>query len=189
MNLGRYHIRTRWALFLSGRGSNAQAIMDMQGWGDIVLVVSNSQKQSEVFGETRARRTGVPVYQIGKKIDWNQLDLELRRRDVHKIFLLGFMRLLPAEFVNRWAGKILNLHPSLLPAYPGLHAIEKSFQDGAAMGVTVHLVVPEMDAGPILLQKKVLSESSTGCHSLALEEVQFLISRAEQALVRNAFAL
>lgn len=181
-------VGSRWALFLSGRGSNAQAVMDLQGWGDIALVLSNSQHfQGEPLGVTRARRAGIPVFKVGKKIDWNQVDLELRQRSINKIFLLGFMRLLPAEFVNKWAGKIFNLHPSLLPAYPGLEAIEKSFQEGAAMGVTVHVVVPEMDAGPILFQRKVLSEAPTGRHSLTLDEVRFLISTAEQALVRETF--
>ena len=189
MNLGLCPIKARWALFLSGRGSNASAVMDMQGWGEIALVVSNGQHlQAEPMGVTRARRAGIPVYQVGKKIDWTQVDLELRRRGIDKVFLLGFMRLLPGEFVNKWAGQVFNLHPSLLPAYPGLEAIEKSFQDGAAMGVTIHAVVPEMDAGPILFQKKILSKAPAGCHSLTLDEARFLISTAEQALVREAFA-
>ncbi len=176
--------RTRWALFLSGRGSNAQVAFDLQSQIDLVLVVSNT---ANAPGVCKARRHGVPVYITEKKIDWDQVHQQLLLRQVDFIFLLGFMKVLPARFVNLWAGRIINLHPSLLPAYPGLAAIEKSYSDGAAMGVTVHLVVAKIDAGPILLQQKVLSPASGQHHSLTLRAAQFLISRTEQRLVREVF--
>ena len=158
--------------------------MDLQSEAEIGLVVSNN---IQAQGVARARRSGVPIYITEKKIDWVRLNLELKRRQITQIFLLGFMRIIPPEFVTEWQGQILNLHPSLLPEYPGLHAIEKSYEEGAAMGVTVHIVVPEMDAGPILLQQKVLPAASSGRHSLTLKDAQFLICRAEQRLVRLAF--
>lgn len=73
---------------------------------------------------------------------------------IDKIFLLGFMRLLPASFLQKWQGRIFNLHPSLLPLYPGKNAIEKSYEAGDAMGVSIHHVITEMDAGRVVLQKK-----------------------------------
>lgn len=79
----------------------------------------------------------------------------LRSRSIQKIFLLGFMRLIPASFVELWSQSILNVHPSLLPLFPGLEAIEKSFQARAPMGVTIHHVTPEMDAGAVVAQSQV----------------------------------
>lgn len=169
---------TRWAVFISGRGSNLQALLDSVEENRIVLVVSSSAQAS---GLVKARRMGVPTVVLRKKIDWVQLDQELRKYSVNRIFLAGFMKLIPASFVNAWDGKVLNVHPSLLPAFPGLNAVSKSFESKAPMGVTVHVVTAEMDAGPIVLQKKAPRQS------LTLTDAEFLISITEQAMVREAF--
>lgn len=110
-------------------------------------------------------RAGVPVLiptlMPSGKIDWANLDQELRRRSIDAIFLLGFMRIVPESFVSKWAGKILNLHPSLLPKYPGLNSIERAVAAGDEVGCTIHEVVPEVDAGPLLLSRRSLASGKT----------------------------
>jgi phosphoribosylglycinamide formyltransferase-1 len=169
----------RWAVFLSGRGSNAEAVWEHLHEMDVVLCVSSRRK---AYGLCRARRLGIAQMVFGARSDWGELSQELKRRGVNRIFLLGFMRLLPEGFVNEWAGRIWNLHPSLLPAFPGLAAIEKSFEAGGAMGVTVHEVVAEMDAGPLCLQKKISDQAQV---EMSLSGAQLKISQTEQRLVRE----
>lgn len=175
----------KWAVFLSGRGSNAETFFEMAEM-DVRLCVSSKKS---ALGLARARRNGIPAMVLDKNPDWQNLNAELRERRISHIFLLGFMKLLPASFVSQWKGRIFNLHPSLLPLYLGKDSIERSYQDGAAMGVTIHEVVAEMDAGKILLQAKVFTPSvdqrSGGKHSFSLETAQQMISRTEQRLVRE----
>lgn len=170
----------RTAVFISGRGSNLQALLDMSECVRVSLVVSS---QSEAWGVARARRHGVPVLVLPKKIDWIGLHRELISRGVQKIFLLGFMRLLPAEFVSLWSGSIWNIHPSLLPKFPGLHAIEKSFAAQEDMGVTVHEVNEGMDEGLKIYQAFSISRRALSS-TIDLSRAQDLISRDEQRLVR-----
>ncbi len=175
---------SRWALMISGRGSNMAAVSDLIFNNyDIRIVISN---RSSAPGIVRARRWGLPTMIVGKDLDWENLNQQLRNLQIDRLFLLGFMKIVPEVFIKMWAGRIFNLHPSLLPDYKGLDAIEKSYQDAAAMGVSVHHVIPEMDAGKLLFQQRILQASSAGRHSLTLEEAQFLISREEQRLVREA---
>lgn len=170
---------SRRAVLISGRGSNLQALIDL-GDSRLSLVISS---KADAPGLRRARRAGIPTLVLPKKIDWSAVDQELRRRGITQIFLAGFMRLLPEAFVRGWSGRILNVHPSLLPAYPGLSALEKSHSDRAPMGVTVHVVVPEMDAGPVRFQKKI----AIGSDWPTLQQAQWRISQVEQRLVREAW--
>lgn len=168
-----------WAVFISGRGSNLQAQLDLLSDVNVRLVVSS---KASAPGLLRAKRQGIPALVLPKKIDWTLLDAELKRRGIARIFLAGFMKIVPENFVRSWENRILNVHPSLLPAHPGLRAIENSFESGGEMGVTVHVVTPEMDAGPRLLARRtrragVVSEIATEL---------LAISRAEQRLVREA---
>ena len=165
----------RWALFLSGRGSTAQALFDQLGDLDVRCVVSSRKK---AFGLIRAKRAGVPALFFPTDGDWQKLSDDLKKRGVQRIFLLGFMRLLPESFVQTWAGKIWNVHPSLLPAYPGAGSLQKNFQDQTAMGATVHEVSSEMDAG-----RKVLQSSFS--RSSDWEQTQLRASRLEQRLIRE----
>ncbi|MCX7977692.1 MAG: formyltransferase family protein [Bdellovibrionaceae bacterium] len=167
-----------WAIFISGRGSNLAALLDLP-WLDVRVVVSS---KADAQGILRARRVGIPVRVLERQIDWIQLDSDLRNLGVTKIFLAGFMRLLPPAFVDRWRGRVFNIHPSLLPLFPGKEALERSFVNGGPIGVTIHEAVAEVDAGPILLQRK-LYDSSRG---LTLDQVRILISRVEQNLIREA---
>lgn len=165
----------RWALFLSGRGSTAQALMDQSGDLDIRLIVTSRKKAG---GVPRARRSGLPVFFFSKDSSWEDLHRELVNRRIEAIFLVGFMRLLPGEFVEKWAHRMWNVHPSLLPAFPGAHAMEKSFQEKAPMGVTIHEVTAEMDAGPRCLQASIPPTADW-------EQAQLRMARLEQRLLRE----
>lgn len=170
---------------ISGRGSNLQAALSLQHELNFRLVISS---RSDAAGLARARREGVPTLVMDCSLgisEWLRIDLELKRRNIDCIFLLGFMRLLPPQFVDRWAHQIFNLHPSLLPLHPGKNAIEKSFSDGSPMGVTVHKVTAEMDAGPIVLQKEIPLHEVDGKLKSGLQKISFQISCLEQAMVRK----
>jgi phosphoribosylglycinamide formyltransferase 1 len=171
----------RWAIFISGRGSNLSSILNLQN-EKIKVVVSSSAK---ALGVLRARRAGIPVLILPRPIQWAELDHELKRRGINRIFLLGFMRVIPKQFVETWDRRIVNLHPSLLPNYPGLDSIERSFNDRADMGVTVHEVVAEVDAGKTILQRRCLSSQEIPEYSLS--NAEFKVHIDEQRLVEEAF--
>jgi len=172
----------RWAVFISGRGSNFAALTELLQEIDIALCVSS---RSKALGLLQAKRSGIETLILAAQPNWLSLHQELKRRNVNRIFLLGFMKILPADFVEKWQGKIWNLHPSLLPDYAGKEAIEKSYQAAAAMGVSVHEVIAEMDEGKLILQTSICERSLTGPHKFSLSEAQSLICRQEQKLVRE----
>ena len=147
-------------VLLSGRGSNLQAIIDAIADGgldaEIAVVASNNPNAP---GLERAQQAGIETLYINHK-DYGsreQFDLAvvdaLKNRDVALVCLAGFMRLLSAEFVKAFPNRILNIHPSLLPAFPGLDGQTQALNYGVKVsGATVHVVTPELDAGPIVLQ-------------------------------------
>ena len=153
----------RLGVLISGRGSNLQAIIDAVADGaldaHIAVVVSNRERAA---GLERARRAGVPTATI-RHTDYDSreaFDLavveELRRRDVGLVCLAGFMRLLSPAFLRAFPDAVLNIHPSLLPSFPGLDAQRQAWEHGVAVsGATVHVVTPELDGGPIVRQAAV----------------------------------
>jgi phosphoribosylglycinamide formyltransferase-1 len=153
---------TRLGILLSGRGSNFEAIADHVAAGDleaeIAVVISN---RSEAPGLEAARRRGLPAVAIPSKgLDREVYDRmaieELRRCGVGLVCLAGFMRLLSATFVRAFPNRILNIHPSLLPSFPGLDAQHQALEHGVRVsGCTVHFVDEYLDAGPILAQAPV----------------------------------
>jgi phosphoribosylglycinamide formyltransferase 1 len=174
----------RLAIFISGTGSNLGAALDMRDDVDIGLVVSSRKK---ALGVLKARRAGVPVHFLSNPVDWNELTKTLKAHNIHSIFLLGFMKILPESFVNQWKDRILNIHPSLLPTYPGLESIKLSFQDQKPMGITVHKVIPEMDAGPKILQRALKSSQTFELYKNQVDtENEF--HRQEHRLVREVLA-
>lgn len=152
----------RLAILLSGRGSNFQAIADNIARGaveaTIAVVISN---RPDARGLQIARDRGLPAVAVPSKgMDREaydrQLIEELRKYDVDLICLAGYMRLLSAFFIREFRNRILNIHPSLLPAFPGLDAQHQALQYGVKVaGCTVHFVDEYLDAGPILLQAAV----------------------------------
>ena len=157
-------MKKRVAILISGRGSNMTALIEAAKAKDypaeIALVVSN---RPDAAGLDRARSCGIPTAVIdhttfgGDRETFEQaLDRELREQRIDLVCLAGFMRLLTPWFVNRWSGRMLNIHPSLLPQFKGLHTHRRALEAGVKRhGATVHFVVPEMDAGPIVIQDSV----------------------------------
>lgn len=150
-------------ILISGRGSNLQAIIDAVASGrldaEIAVVISNNPNAA---GLDRARKAGIESLYLDHKAyeSREQFDLalvaELEKRDVAVVCLAGFMRLLSEEFVNAFPAAILNVHPSLLPAFPGLDAQRQAWEYGVKLsGATVHVVTPLLDNGPIILQGAV----------------------------------
>lgn len=149
------------AIIYSGRGSNMLALLDhiaaRAQTFELATLICNVK---DAAGITRAREKGVETTLIAHQ-DYDDraafetaLDQHLRDHKVDLICLAGFMRLLTDGFVQQWAGQIINIHPSLLPLYKGLHTHERALADGARQhGCTVHFVVTEMDAGPIIVQR------------------------------------
>jgi len=151
------------AVLISGRGSNLQAIIDAIGDGRLdarlAVVISN---RADAFGLERARLAGVETI-VRDHEGWPSREAyeavlveDLRARNVELVCLAGFMRLLGATFVNAFPHSILNIHPALLPSFPGLHAQRQALEHGVRFsGVTVHLVDTQLDAGPIVVQAVV----------------------------------
>lgn len=150
----------RVAVFASGRGSNLQSLLRAFPPGDalasVVLVVSN---RPDAPALERAREAGVTAVHVPwpKRAAFEAAANErLAEQAVDLVCLAGFMRLLSAEFTERWAGRLINVHPSLLPAFPGLDAHGQAIAAGVReSGCTVHLVDSGVDSGPVILQRKV----------------------------------
>jgi phosphoribosylglycinamide formyltransferase 1 len=152
----------RLGILLSGRGSNFEAIADNVAAGkidaEIAVVISN---RPEARGLEAARQRGLPAVCIPSKgLDRNIYDgmlaEELKKRAVDLICLAGYMRLLSAGFIREFPGRVLNIHPSLLPSFPGLDAQHQALEHGVKVtGCTVHFVDEYLDAGPILVQAAV----------------------------------
>jgi phosphoribosylglycinamide formyltransferase-1 len=153
----------RLAVLISGRGSNLQAIIDAINDGRlparIALVISNVR---EAQGLARADAAGIPTvvlphHEWARRHDYDTALAEtVRQQEVDLVCLAGFMRLLGPAFVDAFPHKILNIHPSLLPSFPGLDAQRQAFEHGVQVtGVTVHFVDTQLDAGPIVMQAAV----------------------------------
>jgi phosphoribosylglycinamide formyltransferase-1 len=148
------------AVLVSGEGSNLQAILDQLHGRGGVEVVGVASNRPEARGLDRARAAGVEtaVFAASAFDDRAARDAALgdwlERRDAELVVLAGFMELLGAPFIRRFAGRIINVHPSLLPAFPGVHAIEQALEYGVKqMGVTVHFVDEGVDSGAIIMQE------------------------------------
>jgi phosphoribosylglycinamide formyltransferase-1 len=169
-------MKRRVAILISGRGSNMAALIEAAAAQDfpaeIAVVISN---RGDAGGLERAAASGIPTVTIeskpfGKDRAAFEAALEpvLDRYKVDLICLAGFMRLFTAEFVQRWYGRMLNIHPSLLPLFPGLDPHGQALRAGVKIsGATVHFVIPETDAGPILMQGAVAVRADDTPETLA----------------------
>jgi phosphoribosylglycinamide formyltransferase-1 len=174
-------MKRRVAILISGRGSNMTALVEAATADDfpaeIAVVVSN---RADAVGLAKARDSGVPTVTVESKpfgedragfeaklqsvLDENRVDL---------ICLGGFMRLFTADFVQRWHGRMLNIHPSLLPSFPGLDPHGQALRAGVKIsGATVHFVIPETDAGPIIMQGAVAVRDDDTPETLAARILQ-----------------
>src|ERR1700704_2214901 len=157
-------MKRRVAILISGRGSNMTALVEAARGRDfpaeIVVVISN---KADAAGLAKARDGGVPAVAIeSAPYGKDRAGFEAKLQEVldeHRVDLIclgGFMRLFTAEFVQRWYGRMLNIHPSLLPSFPGLDPQAQALRAGVKVsGATVHFVIPQTDAGPILMQGAV----------------------------------
>jgi phosphoribosylglycinamide formyltransferase 1 len=156
--------KKRVAVLISGRGSNMMALIEAAKAQDypaaIVLVVSNRR---DAFGLTRAREAGVATVIVddrpfgeNREAFEHALDAKLNDNGIEIVCLAGFMRLLTAWFVTRWSGRMLNIHPALLPQFKGLHTHRRALEVKSKQhGATVHFVSLDMDSGPIIAQDSV----------------------------------
>ena len=167
------------AVLISGRGSNLQALIDaanQPGWpAEIVLVISNV---AGAQGLERAKAAGIPTTVINHKDfeDREKFDASMTEaieksaagNGAELVCLAGFMRLLSTHFIDHWRDRLINIHPSLLPAFKGLEVHQRVLDAGEEFsGCTVHFVRPEMDTGPILLQTKVPVQPGDAADTLA----------------------
>lgn len=155
--------RGKIAVFLSGRGSNFlsihQAVQRGQINADIALIFSNKK---EAPGMIRAKEMGLETAYLNAK-DFESREAfdkaaadEVKKREIDLICLAGYMRILTSGFCHEFQNRIMNIHPALLPAFPGLHVQKKALEWGVRYsGATVHFVVPDVDMGPIILQAVV----------------------------------
>jgi phosphoribosylglycinamide formyltransferase 1 len=182
-------------VLVSGRGSNLQALIDAarggELGGEVAVVVSNVEG---ALGLERAREAGIPAvfrdHRGKKREDFDaELVAVLRAHEVDLVCLAGFMRLLSPVFVRAFPGRVVNIHPALLPAFPGLEAQRQAWQHGAKVsGATVHLVDEGLDSGPIVAQEAVEVLSSDTAGTLAeriLEAEHRLYPRAVRLLLEG----
>ena len=175
--------RKRVAILISGRGSNMAALIeaakDKNFPAEIVLVLSN---RPDAAGLSFASAAGIATVVVDHKTYGKDraafdgaMQAVLEQHRIELVCLAGFMRLLTDGFVNHWQGRMINIHPALLPAFKGLDTHQRALDAGAKVhGATVHFVVPEMDAGPIIMQGAVAvraddSEQSLAARVLAVE--------------------
>jgi phosphoribosylglycinamide formyltransferase-1 len=156
--------RKRVAVLISGRGSNMAALIaaakDKNYPAEIVLVVSN---RGDAAGLASAQSAGIDTAVVdhakhGKDREGFERELQtvLEKNSIDIVCLAGFMRLLTGGFVKQWEGRMINIHPALLPAFKGLDTHKRALEAGAKVhGATVHFVAPEMDSGPIIVQGAV----------------------------------
>jgi phosphoribosylglycinamide formyltransferase-1 len=162
-------------ILISGNGSNLQAIIDACKSGalnaEIKAVISN---KADAYGLQRAAQTGIPTEVVDHRqfADRQSFDTALRRAiDRHNpglVVLAGFMRILTADFVNHYLGRMLNIHPSLLPDFQGLDTHQRALAAGVSQhGVSIHFVTPELDGGPVVARTTIDIEPGDTAESLA----------------------
>lgn len=185
-------MRKRTAILISGRGSNMMSLVEAAAAPDypaeVVAVLANRNDAAGIgWAAAKGIHTRVVEHKAyaGREPFEAALHKVLVDLGVEIVCLAGFMRVLTAGFVDRWQGRMINIHPSLLPSFKGLHTHERALEAGVRIaGCTVHFVVPEMDAGPIIAQAAVPVEMTDTAETLAAR-----ILKAEHKLYPHALAL
>ncbi len=155
--------KIRLVVLISGRGSNLQAILDQAVSGELpVEVAAVISNRPGVHGLERARQAGVPALELDHKNFADRPEFEaalietIDRRQPDLVVLAGFMRVLTAGFTEHYRGRLLNIHPSLLPKFRGLHTHERAIAAGETEhGASIHFVTAELDGGPVIVQARV----------------------------------
>ena len=181
----------RVAVLVSGEGTNLQALLDGVHEKEGIEVVGVAASRPQARGLERAERAGVEtaVFEQAGHADRDARDRALGdwldERGVQLVVLAGFMEILGAEFIRRFERRIVNVHPSLLPAFPGIRSIEAALEHGVKLtGVTVHFVDEGVDSGPIILQ-----EALELTYPAAVDEVERQVHEIEHRLLPRAVRL
>ena len=173
--------KRRVAILISGRGSNMAALIQAakaSGFpAEIVLVMSNI---AGAGGLDSARAAGIEAVTVESKAfgkDREAFERAMQdglvKRNIGLVCLAGFLRLLTPRFVQQWNGRMINIHPALLPSYRGLHTHERALADGVKIhGATVHFVIPDVDAGPIIIQGAVTVHDTDTADTLGARVLQ-----------------
>jgi len=179
------------AVLASGAGTNLQALLDTVHGRDGIEVVAVASDKPDAPALGRARAAGVPVQAFPRSsfADRRTRDLAIAdwlvEREAELVVLAGYMRLLSSEFLTRFPNRVINVHPALLPAFPGLHVVEQALEYGVKVfGVTVHFVDDGVDTGPIILQRAVELP-----HARTAEEVLAHLHPVEHELLPEAVRL
>ena len=174
------------AVLISGRGSNLGSLIAAQGDGyKIILVISNIADTAGLARAAAAGITTVTITHAGKtrEIFDGEIDAVLRASGAEIVVLAGFMRILSDGFVRGWEGRLVNIHPSLLPAYKGTKVHERVIAAGETLsGASVHFVVPELDAGPVIAQASVPVHPSDTPDALAARVLEVELRLYPEAL-------
>ena len=192
--------KKRTAVLISGRGSNMRALVEAARTpefpAEIALVLAN---RPEAEGLAYAKQRGIATAAVDHKLYAGRDEFEgvmQKMLEIHRIEIIclaGFMRLLTATFAKHWEGRLINIHPALLPAYRGLHTHERALADGVKIhGCSVHFVVPAMDEGPIITQAAVAVRDDDTPQSLAarvLEQEHIIYPAALARVASGAFAI
>lgn len=177
--------RPRIAVFFSGSGSTLQVLLDQMETLNIVCTISSKQK---ALGRLRGYRQSVVGYTFKFPEDFPQVLSVLKQKKINTIICAGFMKVIPVDFVNGFEAlsadqAIVNIHPSLLPAYKGLKSVERAYADKSSIGVTIHNVVEEVDAGQIL--QRLLAVSAKEISKMTLLEAQVWLRASEQHILKS----
>ncbi len=166
--------RLRVVALISGSGSNLQALIDEATRGQAFQIVAVISNRADAFGLERARRAAIPAEVLdhraytGREPYEADLIAVIDRFAPDLLVLAGFMRILTPTFVGHYAGRMLNIHPSLLPRYRGLQTHQRVLDDGEAEhGASVHFVTAELDGGPVVIQARLPIEAGEDAKSLA----------------------
>jgi phosphoribosylglycinamide formyltransferase-1 len=174
----------RWAVFVSGEGTNLQNILDgkKEGlWPQQEVVWVHASRECPAVARAKSSHREVWIRSPRAENYISELCEELRRKQIDRIFLLGYMSILPSSFFSGWAGPCINLHPSLLPKYKGLHAAERAFEsEDPELGVSLHEVVEDLDSGPLIRQESFLRSDFE-----SFDDYKRRIHEAEKKIVRD----
>ncbi len=186
-------------ILASGRGSNLQAIIDNVESGKldarIACVISDVESAKALERAKLHKIEALFLNPEGKSKDdyFSEISGELKKRNVGLVVLAGFMRVLPPSFIREFENKIINIHPSLLPDFPGLHAQRQALEAKAKeSGCTVHFVTPAIDAGPTILQAKVpvlAGDDEEKLRERILEQEHKLLPKAIQLIAENRISI
>jgi len=184
-------VALRLAVLVSGEGTNLQAILDSVHGREGIEVVGTAGSRAEAPGLERARQAGVEtaVFAAADHADRAARDRALgdwlEERGTELVVLAGWMEILSPDFIRRFTGRVLNVHPSLLPSFPGIGAIEQAIEHGVRVtGVTVHFVDEGVDSGPIVLQ-----EALELAYDREVDEVEREVHAIEHRLLPRAIQL